>query len=159
MLLKLYELTNNYRKVAEMEDLDSETLRDTLDSISDEIENKVINIGFIIKEKKADIKAIQDAMKELAEKKQSIEKSIDSLQCYAYDSMKLTGVNKSKTPLLSIWIQNNQPSVNVTDESMIPKSFFIEQEPKLDKKQLKEELKHGEIPGAELVQTESLRIR
>ncbi|MDT2675085.1 siphovirus Gp157 family protein [Enterococcus dongliensis] len=159
MLLKLYELTNNYRKVAEMEDLDSETLRDTLDSISDEIENKVINIGFIIKEKKADIKAIQDAMKELAEKKQSIEKSIDSLQCYAYDSMKLTGVNKAKTPLLSIWIQNNQPSVNVTDESMIPKSFFIEQEPKLDKKQLKEELKHGEIPGAELVQTESLRIR
>ncbi|WP_376716927.1 siphovirus Gp157 family protein [Enterococcus dongliensis] len=157
--MKLYELTNNYRKVAEMEDLDSETLRDTLDSISDEIENKVINIGFIIKEKKADIKAIQDAMKELAEKKQSIEKSIDSLQCYAYDSMKLTGVNKAKTPLLSIWIQNNQPSVNVTDESMIPKSFFIEQEPKLDKKQLKEELKHGEIPGAELVQTESLRIR
>ncbi|MCB6917367.1 siphovirus Gp157 family protein [Enterococcus avium] len=159
MLLKLYELTNNYRKVAEMEDLDSETLRDTLDSISDEIENKVINIGFIIKEKKADIKAIQDAMKELAEKKQSIEKSIDSLQCYAYDSMKLTGVNKAKTPLLSIWIQNNPPSVNVTDESMIPKSFFIEQEPKLDKKQLKEELKHGEIPGAELVQTEGLRVR
>ncbi|MFR4509207.1 siphovirus Gp157 family protein [Enterococcus avium] len=157
--MKLYELTNNYRKVAEMEDLDSETLRDTLDSISDEIENKVINIGFIIKEKKADIKAIQDAMKELAEKKQSIEKSIDSLQCYAYDSMKLTGVNKAKTPLLSIWIQNNPPSVNVTDESMIPKSFFIEQEPKLDKKQLKEELKHGEIPGAELVQTEGLRVR
>lgn len=157
--MKLYELTNNYRKVAEMEDLDSETLRDTLDSISDEIENKVINIGFIIKEKKADIKAIQDAMKELAEKKQSIEKSIDSLQCYAYDSMKLTGVNKAKTPLVSIWIQNNPPSVNVTDESMIPKSFFIEQEPKLDKKQLKEELKHGEIPGAELVQTEGLRVR
>lgn len=159
MLLKLYELTNNYRKVAEMEDLDSETLRDTLDSISDEIENKVINIGFIIKEKKADIKTIQDAMKELAEKKQSIEKSIDSLQCYAHDSMKLTGVNKAKTPLVSIWIQNNPPSVNVTDESMIPKSFFIEQEPKLDKKQLKEELKHGEIPGAELVQTEGLRVR
>lgn len=43
--MKLYELTQAYNQVLEMaEDLDAETLQDTLDSIREPIEEKAGNI-------------------------------------------------------------------------------------------------------------------
>ena len=74
--------------------------------------------------------------------------------------MKLTGKTKFKSGMFNFAIQKNQESVNITDERIIPEDFLIQQPPKIDKTALKELLKNGvEIPGAELKQTESLRIR
>lgn len=67
---------------------------------------------------------------------------------------------KFKTKLFSFNIQNNPPSVDITDEKLIPQEFFIDQAPKLDKKSLLAALKDGkEIEGATIKQTKSLRIR
>lgn len=157
--MKLYELTTNYRKVAEMIDDDPELLKDTLDSITDVAEEKIQNIGFIIREKQADVDAITKEIQRLQEAKTAKQRSIDHLKQYAFDSMELMDMQKVKTPLISVWIQKNPVSVNVTDETLIPLGFFVEQAPQLDKKALKEELQHGDIPGAELIQTKGLRIR
>ena len=57
-------------------------------------------------------------------------------------------------------IQKNPVSVNITDENILPEDYLIPQPPKVDKSSLKEALKNGiEVPGAELKQTEGLRIR
>lgn len=50
-----------------------------------------------------------------------------------FNSMEHLGKEKVKTPLFTVSIRNNAPSVNVLDEASIPKEFFIEQAPKLDK--------------------------
>lgn len=158
--MRLYELTSNYRQVAAMEDLDPETLKDTLDAINDEIEEKVLNIGFLIKEKKFDVKTLDEAIKELQAKKETLKKSIDYLQQYMYDSMKLTDLQKIKSPLISVWIQNNPMSVKIVKEDAVPSDYFIPQPPKIDKKEIRKALKEGtKIPGAELVQTEGVRIK
>jgi antitoxin component of RelBE/YafQ-DinJ toxin-antitoxin module len=50
--------------------------------------------------------------------------------------------------------------VNVLDESLIPVDYFLTQDPVLSRKNLLEALKEGvNIPGVELKQSESLRIR
>ena len=50
--------------------------------------------------------------------------------------------------------------MNITDERILPEDYLIQQPPKVDKTLLKEALKNGvEVPGAELKQTEGLRIR
>jgi hypothetical protein len=66
---------------------------------------------------------------------------------------------KIKTVLFSFAIQKNPPSVQA-DENLIPADYWIPQAPKLDRRALMEDLKAGaSVPGAHLIQTESLRIR
>ncbi|EAF1170001.1 TPA: siphovirus Gp157 family protein, partial [Listeria monocytogenes] len=56
-------------------------------------------------------------------------------------------------------IQKNPPSVEIVEEALL-KSFFLLQEPKIDKKRIAEILKSGEeVKGARLVESESIRIR
>ena len=65
--MKLHEMVTQYRVVAEMDDADPQAIRDTLDSITDVAEEKIQNIGFIIKEKQADLDAIKKEILRLQE--------------------------------------------------------------------------------------------
>ena len=74
--------------------------------------------------------------------------------------MEATGKTKFKTALNSYTIANNPPSLNVLDEKLIPTDYWVPQAPKLNKKDALAELKEGkEIPGVEVKQTRSLRVR
>ena len=74
--------------------------------------------------------------------------------------MEETGKEKFKTALNSYSIANNPPSLEVKDKNVVPKEFFTEQEPKLNKKELLKAVKEGlEIKGIELKQSRSLRVR
>lgn len=158
--MNLYELKASYQRLLDMEDsLDPTVFHDTLDSIVDAIEDKAIGYASVIQQFKADSKALSDEIKRLMERKQSIEKRISIMQESLQDVMEESNVEKIKSPKFTVWLQNNPVSVKVTDERLIPKGFYIPQEPKLDKKALKEELQHGDIPGAELEQTRGVRIR
>ena len=157
--MNLYELSQNYLAVQEM-DLDEETMRDTLDSIEEAIEDKAENIAKWIRNLEADKKAFEEEEKRFKEKKQAADNRIKSLKQYLEDNMRLTGKTKFKAGFFSFSIQNNPPSVEVFDEALLPKRFLIEQPPKIDRAGIKELLKAGEeVPGAELKQTEGLRIR
>ncbi|HGF7768033.1 TPA: siphovirus Gp157 family protein [Enterococcus faecium] len=156
----LYQLSESYIKVLELaEQLDEEILRDTLDSINEAIEYKAENLAKIVKEVEGKAELIDSEIKRLQERKTSLLNNAKSIKRYLQEEMEKTGKTKIKGELFNIGIQNNPVSVNVINENLIPKGFFTPVPPKLDKKQLKEELKHGDIPGAELVQTKGLRIR
>ncbi|WP_369671866.1 siphovirus Gp157 family protein [Enterococcus faecium] len=156
----LYQLSESYIKVLELaEQLDEEILRDTLDSINEAIEDKAKNLAKIVKEVEGKAELIDSEIKRLKKRKTSLLNNAKSIEQYLKGEMEKTGKTKIKGELFDIRIQNNPVSVNVYNENLIPKEFFTPVPPKLDKKQLKEELKHGDIPGAELVQTKGLRIR
>lgn len=139
--------------------MDEEILRDTLDSINEAIEYKAENLAKIVKEVEGKAELIDSEIKRLQERKTSLLNNAKSIKHYLQEEMEKTSKTKIKGELFNIGIQNNPISVNVINENLIPKGFFTPVPPKLDKKQLKEELKHGDIPGAELVQTKGLRIR
>ena len=157
--MNLYELSQNFLAVQDM-DLEPETLKDTLDSIEDAIEDKAENIAKWIRNLEADKKAFEEEEKRFKDKKQAADNRIKSLKQYLEDNMRLIGKTKFKAGVFSFAIQNNQPSVEVFDEALIPKQFLIEQPVKIDRAGIKELLKAGEeVPGAALKQTEGLRIR
>ena len=65
-----------------------------------------------------------------------------------------------KTDLFDFKIQKNPPAVEVTDLNLIPDTYKITQEVKLDKKAILQDIKNGtEIKGVEIMQSEGLRIR
>ena len=70
------------------------------------------------------------------------------------------GQKKADLGLFKLNIQNNPASVNVIDEKLIDKKYLIQQEPKIDKKAILNDLKNNiEVKGCEIHQRESLRIK
>ena len=69
-------------------------------------------------------------------------------------------LDKYRTSTNYIYKRSNAPSVHITNEGLIDKSYFVEQEPKLDKKALKEDIQAGaDVEGAELISTVSLVVK
>lgn len=159
--MKLYELTSSYQQVLEIaEQLDAETLKDTLDSINDAVEQKVENTAFVVKQLEANISVIDEEIKRLQAMKGTQTNNVKSLKLYLQESMEKVGLDKVQGKLIKIAIQNNPHSVEVLDENVIPKNYFVEQNPKLDKKAILADLKSGaQVEGVEIKQTRSLRIR
>jgi hypothetical protein len=157
--MNLYELSIAFQEVQNM-DLDPEVMKDTLDSIEDAIENKAENIAKLIRNLESDVSAYKEEEDRLKTKRQATENKVKWLKTYLEDNMKLTGKTKFKSGMFNFSIQKNPASVNIIDENILPKDFLIPQPPKVDKTALKDVLKTGvEVPGAELKQTEGLRIR
>ena len=157
--MNLYELSLAFQDVQNM-DLDPEVMKDTLDSINDAIESKAENIAKLVRNLESDVSAYKEEEDRLKTKRQATENKVKWLKTYLEDNMKLTGKTKFKSGMFNFSIQKNPASVNITDERIIPEEFLIPQLPKIDKTALKDVLKNGiEVPGAELKQTEGLRIR
>ncbi|ADE87517.1 gp157-like protein [Deep-sea thermophilic phage D6E] len=159
--MKLYELTENYAKLLEMaEEMDTDAIVDTLEALQEAIEDKAENIAKLIRNLEADVKVIRDEEKRLAERRQVIENKVERLKSYLQEQLETAGLQKVKRPTITVSIQNNPPSVDVIDETLIPADFLIPQPAKVDKKSILERLKNGEaIPGVTLKQTKGVRIR
>lgn len=158
--MKLYSLTKSYQEVLDLIEEGAMDLTDTLESITDAVEDKVENIAKLVKTLEAEAAGIKVEEQRLADRRKSRENHAKRLKEYAEGAMLQTGQKKIKGPLFTIAIQKNPPSVNISDESLIPKAYFVEQAPTLNKKEVLQDLKLGlPIPGAEIKQTESLRIR
>jgi len=157
----LYDLTNQYQQLLELEsEIDEQTFIDTLQSIDEAIEDKAENLAKVIKEIESTVSVITNEISRLQSKKQALNNRVANLKTYLQGEMEKVNKTKVKGALFTVNIQNNPPSLKVENTDKIPKSFYIEQEPTLDKKALKEAVKNGEvIEGVALVQTQSVRIR
>lgn len=161
-MASLFDLSTDYQQVYDLisEQEDEQILKDTLASINDAIEDKADGYVAVIKTLEGDNKVIDEEIKRLRQRKTSNQNGVKRLKESLQEVMEQTGKEKFKTALNSYSIANNPPSLDITDESLIPKQYYIEQQPKLDKKELLKVVKDGlEIKGVELKQSRSLRVR
>ena len=160
--MKLYEITGEILELltmAEDLELDQKMIRDTMEGLDFEFEEKAEAYAKIIKTLEMDIAGLDEEIQRMTKRKATIKNNIDRLKRSLEGAMIATGKRKFKTPLFGFGIQKNPPSLNVLDESKIPEEFWIEQQPKLDKKAALAYVKENKVDWAELSQTESLRIR
>ena len=163
--MTFYDLTEEYMQVlrmAEDPEVDETALRDTLEGLSGEIENKVDGYCGVIAQLSSDAKGLDAQIARMEEMKASLERNIRRMKQTLQSNMELIGKPKVKTPLFSVWIQKNVPSLklDVEDPKQLPAEYLIPQDPKVDNVRIKEELKAGaELPFAHLEQSSSLRIR
>lgn len=156
--MQLYELTEIYLNLKDM-DIEEGDLNSALENIDDEIETKADNIAKVLRDFDGDIEALKSEEERLAKKRKAIENRQKQLKGYLQNAMLVLDKRKFKTDLFSFNIQKNAPSLKILDESKIPEDYY-KIEKKLNKNDLKEAVKNGLFEdAAELVQTESLRIR
>jgi len=162
----LYELTGqiaSLKLLFEEGEIDEQTLADTMESLDADIELKAEGYAKIIANFDGDILLAKSEINRLSTFKQIAENNIIRLKNNLMESMIAQGKQKIKAGTFTVTIAKNAPSVNVIDEDTIPKKYFNIPLPILSKKDLLADLKalkEGEaIPGAELKQGESLRIK
>ena len=161
--MKLYELKENYMKVLSMIDTEEDTrcIMDTLEAIQGEAEEKIESIAKMVKTIQADEAIIKAEEERLYKRREALENKRESIKNYLEDIMLTMNIDKVKTPILSVAIQNNPPSIKLYYEctAMFPKEYE-KVVYSLDKKKMLEDLKAGKvIQGAEIQQTKGVRIR
>jgi len=168
-MASLYDLTGDYARFSELMEMEeltpeqAEMLKDALDNMVVDIEDKLENYAKIIKNFESDIEGLKAEETRLASKRKTLENNIKNMKARMTDAMIATGKTKIKGSLFSFNMQKNTPSV-VIDEAYIeniPSEYLIAQEPKIDKKKLSDDLKAGkDLDGvAHLEQTQTIRIR
>lgn len=164
--MTLYKLADDYKallQMAEDPDCDPEVLADTMEGLEGAIEDKAEGYAIVMKELEASELKIKAEVDRLNARRLTISNNIRAMKLRLQTSMIETGKTKFKTDLFSFGIQKNPPSVVIDEQHLenIPKQYLVSQDPVIDKKKIKEDLKAGvNLEGiAHLAQTESLRIR
>jgi hypothetical protein len=159
MMMKLYEISGAIAILQDLEGVDPEVIKDSLDAYEGELSDKVENIVKTMKNLEAEEEAFKLEAKRLAERAKSAANKKEWLKAYLDENLQLIGVKNVKAGIFEVKYKKNPPSVEVLDEAAIPENWF-KFEPKLDKAGMKDALKAGEeIPGVTLVQKESLQIK
>lgn len=157
---KLYQLTQNYLNILDLEDqIPEDMLKEALDSIGEDLTLKYENIGKLLAEMDGTIAALKAEEDRLHERRKALENRKTSIKDYAFHNLKQLNVPKLNTPLFSFTIKKNPAAVKIVNEDLIPPEFYITKF-EISKKLLLEKLKSGEIiEGVELNQNESLMIK
>ena len=144
--MTLYELTGQLLELQEMaqdQELDQKTINDTMEGTQMEYYEKADGYARLYFNWSADIDAINKEIKKLESKKKVVTHNMDMIKKNLKESMIATGNIKFSTSLFSFRVQNTAPSLDVLDETKIPKEFWKPQDPVLGRRMKKESLKKG----------------
>ena len=163
----LYQITENYDAVLNMlydEEIDEQTILDTLESIEGEFEDKADGYAKLYKSLKYDAEIIKAEIERLRARLTTFESRSQALKDTLEANMKQIGKTKFKTTLFSFNIQKNgglQPlRLDVLDVNKIPKNYLIPQDPIPNNEKIRSLLETKQVPWAHLEpRGESLRIR
>lgn len=164
--LALYQLADVYladlQRLAEL-DLDEQTVTDTLEGLSGELEVKATNVAMFARNLEASAEAIKNAETVMANRRKAIERRAERIRQYLKENMERVGILKIEGPHFALAIKKNPPAVHVEAQELVPPEFFNTPPPPppaLDKKRVGEALKAGkDVPGCRLEQGTRLDIK
>ncbi len=169
-MTQLYVLAEEYRAAADTLsnlDLDAQTIADTLEGLSGELEQKATATAMVIRNMASLASQIKEAEASMAARRKSLEARVEHLTKYLHDCMVHSGKQVIECPYFAMTIKKNPASVVITAIDLIPPEFMKQPEPPPptpDKAALKEAIKKAleekkEFPGAHLSQGTRLEIR
>jgi len=156
--MKLYEITE-LQRAAEQED-DAEIKHDLKELIATEIKEKAQNIVMLIKNKEADIEAIDNEIKRLQQLKKRHIAQLENVKEYTIYNLNKMEQNSVNTTLGQIRISTST-SVLIENIEQLPSKFLtVKQTLVPDKTAIKKAIKEGrEVAGAKVVTNYNLQIK
>lgn len=166
--MNLYEMTSEFkeaeRSLNEMlysEEIDEQTVTDTLDSLMLGIEEKAVNTVKYVKNLEATAQAIKAEEQAMKARRQRLEKQADRLKEYVKSAMVSTGSTKIHSPWFVLSLRKSPASVIIEDENAITGEWKeVHQVVKIKKNDIKAALKAGGVvAGARLESGQTLSIK
>jgi hypothetical protein len=166
MSLSLYVLSQEYRAAADqLADLDlpEDVVRDTLESISGDLEAKSVNVASFVRNLEASAEQIKEAEAAMAARRKAIEKRAANVRKYLLDNMLAAGISKIECPYFKLAVRDNPPSVVINEPALIPDAYLTDPPPPPrapDKALIKKAIQDGfDVPGAHLARGKRLEIK
>ena len=146
--------------IAESEEVRLEQLRRALDNLNMKFVDKVTNIAKFLKNLEMHRDALASEVKRLGERKKTIESRIDWLKNYIKTAMQATQSDKIKNAFFTIYVGQNQPSVEVLNIDEVDGQFIKTTKEVIKSKILEQVKATGVIPsGVDIVHGTHLVIR
>ena len=161
--MKLYEIKEAYitlDHLIEDNELSREDFKQALDEIEGTLEEKIENYVKYMKNVQGEAEVFKAEEKRMADRRKALENKADRLKEVIDETLRELNIEDIKAGIFSIKYQKNREAVNVIDTSLIPVNYVISTDIKVDKSAILQDIKNGvEVPGVEITQSESLRIR
>ena len=161
--MSLYSITGDLLTVIEggmVVDMENGVIlfdADNLEELEGEYLDKLEACGLYCKNEQADIDAIKEEEKRLADRRRIKENKVKRLKEYMLQSMEVTDTKKLDTPKVYISTRKSQ-KVIIDNESKIPRQFIKVTE-SVNKTEIKKALKNGDVDGAHMEESVNLTLR
>jgi hypothetical protein len=164
--ITLFELAGEYRdaaeKLAEL-DLDAQTITDTLEGLSGDLQVKAQSVVFMARNLEATAAAIKQAEADMAARRKAMENRATALRRYVLDAMQTAGIHRIECPQFRLSIRDNPGAVDIFEPGLIPAAYMTQPEtppPVPDKAEINKALKLGtDVPGARLAHSKRLEVK
>lgn len=161
----LYVLAQDYRAAAATLadlDLDEQTIADTLESLSGDLEVKAQNVAMMARLFDSDAAAVKQWAKDATERAKAIESRAERLRTYLAANLEACGIEKVEGPGVSISFRKSS-AVVIDGEDLIPAEYMRQKPapaPEPDKKAIADAIKAGiDVPGAHIEPRRNLLIK
>lgn len=122
--MKLYEITKQYNEALEIlqenDDLDAQTIRDTLEGLEGELHAKIEAVAAMALNIEARAVAIKHAEKRMAERRKSQENKAEAIKRYLKETMEALNLSRVDGIQFDLAIKKNPPSLVIESEDLLP---------------------------------------
>lgn len=167
--MKLYELVGQYRALEALEsseDIPPEVIRDTLEGLEGQLQEKATNVALFIRNLVSTADAIYEAANKMRERADRLKARSDALYEYLLFNMQASGISKIESPYFSLIVKKNPPTVVIDNEADIPSDYKVTPPapppppPRVDKAEIARAFKAGKVvPGCHVEQRERLEVK
>lgn len=164
----LYEINKNIEAIMDrmFTEVDEETgevkaeIVEELQNLQEEREQKLDNIGAMIKNLASDVEAMKAEKSALDNRIKQKQKRIEWLKGYVTSDLLSNDQKRFETARV-VFSFRESTAVDIPDETVIPKKYFIKKtEVRLDREGIGRLLKEGqEIRGASLIKKQNLQVK
>jgi hypothetical protein len=158
--MTLYEMTQSAQTLYDLfesGEIDENVVNDTLEGMGANL--KLEDYCKVVRQLKADSECIKAEIDRMKKKQSSLENSIKRLNSAIIAYLDVVGKTKEKAGIFTVSATKTK-SVNIVDESALPKEFLIPQPSKVDKASIRKKLMANEtVSGAELQINRSIQIK
>lgn len=155
--MNLFELTKERLELQsklQALNLDEQTIQDTLEGESTEIQLKIESYGFVIKEMESFAEAMKAEETRMTDRRKAQEKKVEKIKEWLLINMQACGINKIECPAFTIAVRQNPAKIVIDNENQIPDEFMftpLPSPPEPAKKAIAEAIKAGkEVPGCHI---------
>jgi Siphovirus Gp157. len=125
----LYKIKQNYlQAIDEMvfneNDIDYQSMSDTLTAIQDEFKEKAINIASYIKNLDSSINEMKKYENNMKTRRSKLDNAKSNLIVYLRDNMIETSLTKIESTEFNISLRKSPPTLFVENEDLIPQEYF-----------------------------------
>lgn len=134
-------------------EIDAETLQDTLDGLTTDLQEKGQGVLHVLANLDGDIKAYDAELKRMTARKKTLSNHHNWLKEYLRTNMVDSGITKIECPLFTASLKKAAKMVEITSEKLLPTKYktLVPASWTVNKAQILNDLKAGiEIPGAGL---------